>query len=804
MSDSLLDSIMAEASGFVLVQPSPPSSGSASASASAVTSSATSRVLGVSKDLEGLKGTVSTAKTYSVVSVCASDSSVLCMGVMNNVGSLSFCIRKNCGTKSHTLNKYQLENSFDSFVFIARIPGASVFIEPCVKASEVPEAILAEWRAASTTLPNWVKAFRAVAVSYEEEKYSAPVSGDFKETKFLADAESYRTPFKKQKGLEDRDAQEVGAVYKDVKVVVHERALPPVSDALRLEAFIASGSLGKGGLTRIVSEVETSLNTLGEAVRGVVTQSELKFEANERDLNAMLGILQNLFATIGPTAEIDASLEAPTLWGTTAFIAEDVVRLGGSVEAIQAELKPAMDKVHRVLMSDEATTKNNDKIVQVLAMVMGHVRSAAQEMFKVNDAVKRIDSELIRLKESGGAPPSVGPNQGGDSMDALMSLLKEGARVEGTRAGVANESVPAPVEPEFSPSIRIMLSDIAQLTEDVRMLKSCAEDTAVKFGGLGLKSLQECHSWVLKNFADCRYGLVLDPLLMLERIFGGDITDNNQLKVLESRLKLKIPTGAESVAIAALAYPRPRLFHSGKVAMTTERNTSRLSKLPNYKSWNSGGQGVRNYIIKQMNLIQSTVTNDISYAFGFGVGAGPHSFAAHSLATLSLNATATFLTQLFVFVDSLYEKLHVDSRFSADQSWALTTQILDRICEELYAPKEGVQEAMTIEDPASICSHVLWASMKTHDVMAGYIDLRFENHPTIAAEYVKFLATNSGHDKVDKLEVVVKELKEEMNAATKNSKAAVTKADVATGKSDSVKTALEALIKRVKALEDRR
>ena len=117
--------------------------------------------------------------------------------------------------------------------------------------------------------------------------------------------------------------------------------------------------------------------------------------------------------------------------------------------------------------------------------------------------------------------------------------------------------------------------------------------------------------------------------------------------------------------------------------MTTEKNASRLSKLPNYKSWNSGGQGVRNYVTKQMNLIKGTVAHDISYTFGRGSGAGSH--AAQSLATMSLNATVTFLTQLLVFVNLLYEKLHVDSRFSADQSWSLTTQILDRICEELYA-----------------------------------------------------------------------------------------------------------------------
>ena len=56
----------------------------------------------------------------------------------------------------------------------------------------------------------------------------------------------------------------------------------------------------------------------------------------------------------------------------------------------------------------------------------------------------------------------------------------------------------------------------------------------------------------------------------------------------------------------------------------------------------------------------------------------------------SLSHTLTFLTQLFGFVDSIYEKFHLYSRFTAEQAWTLTTQILDRICEDLYAPKEGV------------------------------------------------------------------------------------------------------------------
>ena len=172
------------------------------------------------------------------------------------------------------------------------------------------------------------------------------------------------------------------------------------------------------------------------------------------------------------------------------------------------------------------------------------------------------------------------------------------------------------------------------------------------------------------------------------------------------------------------------------------------------------------------------------------------------MATAGLNDTVTFLTQLLVYIDTLYEKkLHGISGFTETQAWGLATQILDQICAELYAPKEGVQEAMAIDDAESVCSQVLWACFKTHDVMAAYVSYQFENHPTIAAEYTKFLAMNSGQAKYTKLEASVKDQKEDVSSALKQAKSAVAKADVATGKSDSAKASIEALTKRIQALE---
>ena len=203
----------------------------------------------------------------------------MCMGLMSKTGELGFCIRKNCGTKSHQVKKFLLPvNASEACIFIVRVAGSNVFAEPFIKESLVPSAVLAEWRVTSTTLPNWVKAFRAVVITEDVEPLV--VEGDFKETKFLDDAESFRTPFKKRKGTDDVGKDVKSEPRKVVKFARHTRGLSPVAEVEEVEAIVASGSLGKGGLTKIVSEVESSVIVLGEAMQEVATLTHQRFEDN--------------------------------------------------------------------------------------------------------------------------------------------------------------------------------------------------------------------------------------------------------------------------------------------------------------------------------------------------------------------------------------------------------------------------------------------------------------------------------------------------------------------------------------------
>ena len=195
--------------------------------------------------------------------------------------------------------------------------------------------------------------------------------------------------------------------------------------------------------------------------------------------------------------------------------------------------------------------------------------------------------------------------------------------------------------------------------------------------------------------------------------------------------------------LSALRYSRPRIFHKGRPNMVNLPNKSRLNLLGGHKDWRSGGEGVENFIITKMNVLYAAISTEITNE----LGNDPDTVEALFVATKCLTATVTFITQLVAMVNSIYERLFTFSKFTTEQAWSLTTQVLDRIMADLYVPKDGVTESLSTGSPLSTCGHILWACFRTHDVMASYVDHHFENHPAVSTEYVKFLATNSGSEK---------------------------------------------------------
>jgi hypothetical protein len=133
-------------------------------------------------------------------------------------------------------------------------------------------------------------------------------------------------------------------------------------------------------------------------------------------------------------------------------------------------------------------------------------------------------------------------------------------------------------------------------------------------------------------------------------------------------------------------------------------------------------------------------------------------------------------------------------------------QLLDHISAgDLCQVKEGVLDSITVGDSRSICTHMLWASFRVQDIIAVYIDLNFVDHPTstVTSEYVKFLVTNSGFDKVDKISAEMVDLKVENKELRIELKKAQTKADTASSKFVDMKGSMDLLLKRMAKVESK-
>jgi hypothetical protein len=98
--------------------------------------------------------------------------------------------------------------------------------------------------------------------------------------------------------------------------------------------------------------------TLGDALEEVAALSLKRFDEDKKEAQVMMVVVLNRFATVGPTVAIDARLEAPTLWGTTAFIAEDVVELGSVVSSLESMFKIILEAIQLIRMSHEARAIN--------------------------------------------------------------------------------------------------------------------------------------------------------------------------------------------------------------------------------------------------------------------------------------------------------------------------------------------------------------------------------------------------------------------------------------------------------------
>ena len=356
-SDSVLDDILAAAELLSVSDTAPPSP--PDLARTPVTRGATRRG-GGSLSTEG---TVP-LKLCSVVDIDCCDTSY-CFGIIKN-GS-AFCIKKGCTTKTHASNKMPFAGCTDSFVFIRRnIPG-SVFSDPKLLSSKIPDDAMTEWQSKVLSTDDWTTEFQAIDGTSEPLTSAEEIQT---ETDFPADSMLLRTPAKRRKDSFAGEEYE-GIPLPAWKNRKFARSLP--EDPQDLEAMIDEG-INKGFISTAVSKIETYMGDVLDESNAIHHERLVNLEGN---LEIMIGVLQTMKARIGNSVDIGEKFAAPTLWASTAFIADDLSKVTESVSTLQTEVVvPMKETVATLMKNDEDLTMKTDKVVRAVGSAHHAVRAS--------------------------------------------------------------------------------------------------------------------------------------------------------------------------------------------------------------------------------------------------------------------------------------------------------------------------------------------------------------------------------------------------------------------------------------------
>jgi hypothetical protein len=445
------------------------------------------------------------SKLYSIVCINVDDPN-MCFGVIGSA-TISLCVRKcvECKFKGHVDRKFEFTDGEEGdFLFIAREQGDEVnsVFSTRIEKNKVAPAVLRDWESKPRTLEEWTIDFHAV----DSTDFVFVTVKDIKEeSSLIMNSGEFRTPMKKR--MED-PTEEEDFMLGEISFGTYDRTLP-ADDSPEMSDVIAKRLLEPGTLTRVVGRLETTVARQGAVIGEVAGLTHKRFQTNESDIRLMAAAVQKGLIMMGNPVGMIEKFEAPTLWGSTSFIADEVVRVEGGLVDLQALITPMWKKVDYIEMECErlALASTNDLMMKVLTTVANKVKAASDQIFdlktkmgkmeqELDKANRKIESQAASLEKKESSPKGTGV------MDDLISMLGGGAKVGSEDLFITPEkerdgrSVTSSIE-NFESQMKM---EIAMLVAEVALLKKSAEDTSVKFGGLGLRSIQECHEWIQSKF----------------------------------------------------------------------------------------------------------------------------------------------------------------------------------------------------------------------------------------------------------------------------------------------------------------
>jgi len=683
----------------------------------------------------------------------------------------SICLRTGCTTNHGGASGVGGRQSFtppSCGVLLILKNGQVAFASPALKMSSVEGNVVKMWEGQTKTLEEWQSWFQA---SNQGANFEMSYSDIKSEAQASKNSDAFRTPAKKKRVL----ISEPAPVF--VPYVPHFGPTGGGQDRSAFKRGATSASVADS-----MFELDSSLGAMSKGLERVFegTATTLSEVASTADMGYR--IVKGLESIVGSIDVMDESeLACPTVWGTLATIGAEVIAIR------ERKVAPAPAPVQDLRPFKQEVKLAQDGLAASMTKLGGFTRVFARSIIK---RISGAEAEIKKFHALG--KPASGASVFGDEYDSLLADAGVSRDTGDRRVAFSSPSSDSRLS-ELEDKLDRVLASNEDLERRLAQILAESEVDAVKFAGLGLRSVEEVHAWVTINFPKRSYGLIIDAYLLFDLIADeGPSNQKDLMTEMKRRDELDIGTEAEGQALSAFLFEVPRLFHTTTTSLQMSAdNASHFSKVPTHKAWSNTG-GLKKTIEKRLAKLKRSLREVLASELVPGT-------IAYVVAVEALEKTISWIGAFNTYLDTTYEHLHVEVGFTSARAWALTTQLGNRIFSDLHTVRVGTTKAMG-KGPESICPAILWSVFRTHDKMAGFEDANFENHPSIASEFVKFLATNTGIEGMAVLQEEVASLKSKMKDAEKQSALALLRADKASSGADTAKKATEALTKRVDKL----
>ena len=693
---------------------------------------------------------------------------LLCLGLKR--GGSTFCIDPKCakaGDHGTGLPAYDLGPN--GGLFIAKNP-ASAFCTPVVPLEDISQTTLEEIQGEKHSMEDWTKKFVALK-RLKQVTNEGNLEASLKETENkISSMKDLRTPFTLQKSKSKTTSFLVQNFSPHHKILTGE-----------LKEVVRQISSDSTLIPTTIREIEDSVTEAGDIIRALFLEQE-EMARETGDAVEGLGVkFDQLSMEIGPREELPEEYQAPTLWGI----------ISSMIRSIQ-ETSPSTAEANQQAM-DSRLAGVESSIGTFFSRVQAEMSSklsAAQ--IKSRNGVDKLRSQFVKGFEGliGRMSALESNSSTAEKLLELESKLQAhdmALNRVATRTAFASESSSIPA-PDFSkdPKFMAMEAEIAHLHTIVKdantvmqRLQSKVDTSAIKFGSLGVASVDDCKAWVALKFGSQAYGLLFDLNLVLEWCApqeNGDVL--SMLTTMEKRHKMQIATTNEARAIYSMKNEFPQLLY--KDFPGTGRDPSFLTAMKEFADWETPETGVRDRILNRLGNMNSMFGEQIATT----MSAEPE---ARALALSMLSVSVGCCRELVTYFDETMNELTIKSKFTTRKAFSLVTQVVRRFFMDLYKVRAQVYSSLSTTDSAGQCAWILYGVLRTHDVMTEYVKARFKNHPSVSSEYIRFLSTNSGFESLKTLEDQVDSLKKTSCQLVKDVTAAKKASDTASSSINTVK-----------------